>query len=95
MPAPEGFNSVIQRIKANARGFRGFANYRARILFLGAGWIWGGLEIEQKITGKSAKNLSFQCKCIVCASCHPVRELGCPTPSAAMPSAAQTRNGSP
>lgn len=29
----EGFNSVIQLIKANARGFRNFTNYRARILF--------------------------------------------------------------
>jgi transposase len=29
----EGFNSAIQLIKANARGFRNFANYRARILF--------------------------------------------------------------
>jgi transposase len=29
----EGFNSAIQLIKANARGFRSFANYRTRILF--------------------------------------------------------------
>jgi transposase len=29
----EGFNSKIQAIKADARGFRSFANYRARILF--------------------------------------------------------------
>ncbi len=29
----EGFNSRIQAIKADARGFRSFANYRARILF--------------------------------------------------------------
>ena len=29
----EGFNSAIQLIKANARGFRHFTNYRARILF--------------------------------------------------------------
>lgn len=29
----EGFNSRIQSIKANARGFRSFANYRLRILF--------------------------------------------------------------
>ena len=29
----EGFNSTIQLIKANARGFRNFTNYRARILF--------------------------------------------------------------
>jgi hypothetical protein len=27
------FNSAIQLIKANARGFRNFANYRARVLF--------------------------------------------------------------
>lgn len=29
----EGFNSVIQLIKTNARGFRNFKNYRMRILF--------------------------------------------------------------
>jgi transposase len=29
----EGFNSAIQLIKAHARGFRNFTNYRARILF--------------------------------------------------------------
>ena len=29
----EGFNSKIQSIKSDARGFRNFANYRARILF--------------------------------------------------------------
>ena len=29
----EGFNSIIQAIKANARGIRSFANYRIRILF--------------------------------------------------------------
>ena len=29
----EGFNSAIQIIKTNARGFRNFKNYRARILF--------------------------------------------------------------
>lgn len=29
----EGFNSRIQSIKANARGFRSFENYRVRILF--------------------------------------------------------------
>ena len=29
----EGFNSKIQAIKSDARGFRSFANYRARILF--------------------------------------------------------------
>jgi transposase len=31
--AAEGFNSIIQTIKANARGFRNFDNYRIRILF--------------------------------------------------------------
>lgn len=31
---PEGLNSKIQAIKANARGFRSFFNYRTRILFL-------------------------------------------------------------
>ena len=29
----EGLNSKIQTIKANARGFRNFENYRASILF--------------------------------------------------------------
>ena len=29
----EGFNSRIQSIKAMARGFRNFDNYRVRILF--------------------------------------------------------------
>lgn len=29
----EGFNSIIQNIKANARGFRSFDNFRIRILF--------------------------------------------------------------
>jgi transposase len=29
----EGFNSKIQAIKANARGFRNFSNYRTAILF--------------------------------------------------------------
>ena len=29
----EGFNSRIQSLKANARGFRNFQNYRIRILF--------------------------------------------------------------
>ena len=29
----EALNSRIQAIKANARGFRSFANYRTRILF--------------------------------------------------------------
>lgn len=31
--AAEGFNSVIQTLRANARGFRSFDNYRVRILF--------------------------------------------------------------
>ncbi len=31
--AAEGFNSIIQTIKANARGFRCFDNFRTRILF--------------------------------------------------------------
>ncbi|QTN31307.1 transposase [Akkermansiaceae bacterium] len=30
---PEGINSKIQAIKANARGFRNFKNCRTRILF--------------------------------------------------------------
>ena len=29
----EGFNSKIQSLKADARGFRNFLNYRIRILF--------------------------------------------------------------
>ncbi|HLS28709.1 MAG TPA: transposase, partial [Opitutales bacterium] len=29
----EGFNSRIQAIKSQARGFRNFANYRSSILF--------------------------------------------------------------
>ena len=29
----EGFNSRIQTIKSNARGFRSFENFRTRILF--------------------------------------------------------------
>jgi transposase len=29
----EGFNSKIQTIKANARGYRNFGNYRVAILF--------------------------------------------------------------
>ena len=36
----EGFNSRIQSLKSSARGFRNFANYRARILFF-----CGGLEL--------------------------------------------------
>lgn len=31
--AAEGFNSIIQAIKANARGFRNFESFRTRILF--------------------------------------------------------------
>jgi transposase len=31
--AVEGFNSRIQSLKSNARGFRSFKNYRTRILF--------------------------------------------------------------
>jgi transposase len=31
--AAEGFNSIIQNIKSNARGFRSFDNFRIRILF--------------------------------------------------------------
>jgi transposase len=29
----EGYNSIIQTLKSNARGFRNFDNYRTRILF--------------------------------------------------------------
>lgn len=41
----EGFNSKIQELKANARGFRKFQNYRTRILFF-----CGKLNMEPKIT---------------------------------------------
>ncbi len=37
----EGFNSRIQAIKAAARGFRNFENYRIRILFF-----CGRLDLE-------------------------------------------------
>jgi len=40
----EGFNSRIQAIKANARGFRNFKNYRTRILFF-----CGKLDLKPKI----------------------------------------------
>ena len=45
----EGINSKIQAIKANARGFRNFKNYRIRILFF-----CGKLSLTPQ---KSAKNL--------------------------------------
>ena len=41
----EGFNSRIQAIKADARGFRRFANYRTRILFF-----CGKLDLQPSIT---------------------------------------------
>ena len=31
--AAEGFNSIIRTLKANARGFRSFGNFRTRVLF--------------------------------------------------------------
>ena len=40
----EGFNSVIQQLKAAARGFRNFANYRSRILFF-----CGKLELKPSL----------------------------------------------
>ena len=40
----EGFNSKIQAIKADARGFRRFANYRSRILFF-----WGKLDLSPQL----------------------------------------------
>jgi transposase len=42
----EGLNSKIQQLKANARGFRSFENYRTRILFL-----CGKLDLLPKLTG--------------------------------------------
>jgi len=42
--AAEGFNSRIQAIKANSRGFRSFENYRVSILFF-----CGGLDLYPKI----------------------------------------------
>jgi transposase len=41
--ASEGLNSKIQAIKANARGFRNFENYRVSILFF-----CGKLELSPK-----------------------------------------------
>jgi transposase len=34
----EGLNSKVQAIKADARGYRRFGNYRTRILFFAANW---------------------------------------------------------
>ncbi len=42
----EGLNSKIQQLKANARGFRSFANYRIRILFF-----CGKLDLLPQLTG--------------------------------------------
>lgn len=39
----EGFNTTIQAIKTNARGFRNFKNYRTRILFM-----LGGLDMTME-----------------------------------------------
>jgi hypothetical protein len=55
--ASKGFNSAIQIIKANARGYRNFTNYRARIFFIAVSWIWVGLE--EKFTVELTKNLIF------------------------------------
>jgi transposase len=44
----EGFNSRIQSIKANARGFRNFDNYRTRILFF-----CGKLDLSPETTKPS------------------------------------------
>ena len=41
----EGFNSLIQTLKANARGFRNFQNYRTRILFF-----CGKLQLKPEFT---------------------------------------------
>jgi transposase len=42
----EGLNSKIQQLKANARGFRSFLNYRTRILFF-----CGKLDLLPKVRG--------------------------------------------
>ena len=42
--AAEGFNSKIQSLKANARGFRSFDNYRTSILFF-----CGGLDLRPNL----------------------------------------------
>ena len=44
----EGFNSRIQAIKADARGFRCFTNYRIRILFQ-----CGKLNLRPALTSES------------------------------------------
>lgn len=36
--AAEGLNSKIQTVKANARGFRSFKNFRTSIYFTAASW---------------------------------------------------------
>lgn len=38
--AAEGFNSMLQAISSNARGFRNLTNYRNRVLFF-----CGGLDL--------------------------------------------------
>ena len=45
----EGLNSRIQAIKADARGFRSFQNFRNRILFFLGEPISGLLKIPRKI----------------------------------------------
>ena len=42
--AAEGFNSKIQSLKANARGFRSFDNYRSSNLFF-----CGGLDLRPNL----------------------------------------------
>jgi transposase len=48
----EGFNSKIQAIKADARGFRRFENYRARILFF-----CGKLDLMPALPSASTHNV--------------------------------------
>lgn len=48
----DGFNSRIQSLKAAARGFRNFANYRTRILF-----VCDGLDMKPDSAWKPATNL--------------------------------------
>ncbi|WP_346332129.1 transposase [Prosthecobacter sp. SYSU 5D2] len=51
----EGFNSLIQQLKAAARGFRSLASYRARILFFAANLISNPLSDHTLISEEPKK----------------------------------------